>query len=288
MCTGLDIEATVSQVFILNNLPVEVKVLGDAHPVGNWVVFKGCGYASEDDARNAGKRLGDALLIEGAVGWLGIDIGFNRNTLQFSDVIHNTIKEKSGRELKGEMHGLMVFEEDSITIIGLDARGSTSVKSQTLKEKLDPWFFSNKQLTERQKTCAALLNNSFFVPSADTQFVLRISEIETLCEEQQVGPETLEIIVELVRHLETLKVSNDVISRTKERLNGLRRESINQLVKMKFENLLTAKEAEAFKALSRLRGKLLHGGKGRGELAEAAGKALELGTTLLKADLSTV
>ncbi len=108
----------------------------EAHPVGHWVVAKIDGFATEDEARQAGQRLGDVLLIVGAVTRLGIDVGFSRSTLQFSEAIHAAVREQTGRELRTETHGLMVYKKDSVSIVGMEARGSVLIAPQVLEGRL--------------------------------------------------------------------------------------------------------------------------------------------------------
>jgi hypothetical protein len=53
----------------------------------DWAVAKSCGYSSDARARENGKRLRDALVITGAIHRRGIDCGFDRGGLKFSQDI---------------------------------------------------------------------------------------------------------------------------------------------------------------------------------------------------------
>ncbi len=265
-----------------------VTTQGDEVPTGTWLIFNCSGFQSEAEAQFSGKKFGDALLMAGATGNLGIDIGFSRSTLQFSDQIHQAVKKEFGRELRAEMHGLMTFEENTVRVVGLNATGSVSMRAEALNERLIPWIAPNIIFTERQRNCSALLNDSFFVPSAEAQFLLRISAIEALCDQTLVEGDQQSAIDGLKEYLATLKVQEKTRLSLENTLKYARRLSVGQAVKLKIEKLLSTKEAASFKCLYDLRSKLLHDGQGRGSLSRASSDALQLGTDLLKAELDTV
>jgi hypothetical protein len=70
----------------------------------------------------------------------------------------------TGRELRAETHGLMVYEEDTVSIVGMNAQGSDLLAPQALEERLTMWVGATGALTERLRNCAVLLNDSFFIP----------------------------------------------------------------------------------------------------------------------------
>jgi hypothetical protein len=247
MISPLKVDGTDAITFDLPDLaPVTVIANDAAHPIGNWVIFKAGGFQTEEAARRAGEQFGDILLIAGAVTRLGIDLGFSRSTLQFSNAVHEAVQQESGRELRAETHGLMTYQEDTVAIIGLDARGSALISGNEFQNRIANWQFVAGRLTERQRNCASLLNDSFFVLNTESQFILRISAVEALCE---------------------------------------RRESVTQSYLFKFQELRMDAEGKAFAALYDKRSKFLHDGFGRGDLLPASNEALQLAIGVLEADL---
>ncbi|MGO4339699.1 hypothetical protein AB4037_32905 [Labrys sp. KB_33_2] len=186
--SALQVPDGESLTFAIPGLPPATLEMGeDAFPFGKWAILKMSGFTTEDEARRAGQQLGDTLLIVGAVTKLGIDIGFSLSTLRFSAEIHGAAKSKTGKDLRAETHGLMIYEEDTVSIVGMTAQGSVLLTADALEERLTAWVGTTGTLTERQRNCAALLNDSFFVPQTEGQFVLRVSAVEALCDQSDVG-----------------------------------------------------------------------------------------------------
>ncbi|MEP6828206.1 MAG: hypothetical protein ABJA10_09030, partial [Aestuariivirga sp.] len=93
---------------------IEIKVAGEAHPVGKWVTFTSRGYVTIEEARLRGQNFSDLLSIAGCLGKLGVDVGFNKSTLQFSEQIAANVHAKTGKRLVGEVHGLLTYESDTV------------------------------------------------------------------------------------------------------------------------------------------------------------------------------
>ncbi len=225
-----------------------LEIEHEAYPLGHWAILTMAGFETEAEARLAGQRLGDVLLVVGAVKDLGIDVGFSRPpTLQFSTRVHAAVKDATGRELRAEVHGLMVYEQDTIAPIGMHARGQVLLSPSDLENRLAAFAGDIGELTQHQRNCAALINDSF-VPQTEGQFILRVSAVEALC-----GKES--------------------------------GQSFQQSCKTKIVYLLSDEKAKLFGALYRKRSKLVHFGKGRGELTEATRDILGLAVDLLSADI---
>jgi len=267
--------------------PVLFEVEGEAFPTGHWIVAKIDGFDTEQAAREAGQALGDVLLVSGALGKLGIDIGFSRSTLSFSQQIADRISADTGRELRTEVHGLMVYEKDSVCIVGMEARGSAQITPEGFGARLVESSLSASKLTERQRNCAALINDSFYVPRIEGQFILRISAVEALCDQKARDPRYLEAIEALERQLGEAMLDGDIRETLQRMLGNAKRESLRLAYMTKFRSLRSPEEAKQFDALYQLRSKLVHDGLGRGTLDEASNAALQLATDLLEAELRT-
>jgi hypothetical protein len=257
----------------------------EAYPVGHWVTAKIEGFDTEYEARKAGLQLGDTLLIVGAVTKLGIDIGFSRSTLQFSKEIHQAVREKTGRELRTEIHGLMVYEKDTVGIVGMQAQGSVLIGTKAFEERLCDWIKPSTALTERQRNCAALINDSFFVTQTEGQFILRVSAVEALCDQTVRHAVYQAAITELEQHLAAQALDDEVRETLQRTLANAKRQSLRSAYMTKFRTLRSAAEAKAFDEINQKRSKLVHDGIGRGELREATDAALQLAVDLLQAEL---
>lgn len=278
-------EGESSTITIPGLPPATLESNQNAWPFGQWAVLKLNGFGTETEAWRAGQRLGDTLLVAGAVTKLGIDIGFSRSTLQFSEEVHRAVQAETGKELRTDTHGLMVYEEDTLAIVGLNAHGSSLLGPDTFEQRLADWMGTTSRLTERQRNCAALLNDSFFVPQTEGQFILRVSAVEALCNPMDVGAGYQAAIGTLETFVASQSLAPDIRETISRFLTHQKKQSLRQSYMTKFRTLLSDADARAFDALYQKRSKLVHEGRGRGGLAEAANEAMDLATTLLAADL---
>jgi len=286
LLSPLQIEKGTPLDVTIPGLPEVTFEMGDeAHPMGHWVTARMDGFETEDEARKAGQQLGDTLLVVGAVTKLGIDVGFSRSTLHFSKEIHAAVREKTGRELRTETHGLMVYEKDKVTIMGLQARGSALICSQEFEKRLAHWIKPSSALTERQRNCALLINDSFFVPQTEGSFILRISAAEALCDQTVRDARYQAALEGLKQHLDGQTLDDEIRETLQGTLANAKQQSLRQAYMTKFRTLRSACEAKAFDDLYKMRSKLVHDGIGRGTLNEATNEALQLATDLLEAEL---
>lgn len=252
---------------------------------GQWVIAKLDGFGTEEEARSAGERLGDVLLVAGAISKLGIDVGFNRSTVQFFSAFLDAISVTKGTEQRAETHGLMVYEKDTVEILHMQIRMRVVLGVKGFRERLSPWTKLSSSLTYRQRNCAALINDSFFVNRAEAQFVLRISAVEALCEPIDRESQYLSGIADLEKYLAQQKLSMEIRTALQQTLEKAKLPTTRSAYLAKFRTLCSEREAKAFDELYRKRSKLLHSGLGRGELQEAANDALDLAVRVLEAEV---
>ncbi|MFW2445998.1 MAG: hypothetical protein ACN4E6_01610 [Qipengyuania pacifica] len=256
---------------------------GDEAHIGRWIVAKMRGFATEEDARRAGERLGERLLVYGVASRAGIDLGFDRSTLQFSERIHD-IARREGKEFRSETHGLMVYEEGAVAILAVSGKGVVVTPVYMLQDQINQ-LGELAPLTGRQRNCAALINDSFFVGPSQSQFLLRVSAVEALCDQSVKDARYVATIDALDECLISQQADEDVTEAIRHTLRNARRQSLRFAYMTKIRELLSDREARTFDQLYALRSKLLHEGEGRGDLREANQAALDIATTLLRAEI---
>ena len=276
--------------------PIDVAIPGlpsvtfemgeEAYPVGHWAIARIGGFATEEEARRVGQQLGDILLVVGAVTKLGIDVGFSRpSTVRFGEAVRAAVRKETGEELRGETHGLMVYEEGAVAFMDFQARGSMLISAEDFEKRLGNWAEPSSGLTERQRNCAALINDLLFVPQTEGQFILRISAVEALCEQTVRDARYLSAIEQLEQQLAGQTLDKEIRETLQGTLDNAKRQSLRQAYMTKFRTLRSQAEAKAFRDVYRKRSKLVHDGLGRGDLSEANNTALQLATELLEAEL---
>jgi hypothetical protein len=268
-----------------HNTDLQCPVLATPRPGGELMTFVMRGFPDEDSAHRAGKRLADLLLASGALDDLGVDIGFDRATLQFSEQVYNAMRKASGLEPRTDYIGLMVFEEGSVQLVGLQSHASVETPLQLVQESLARRVGSSGTMTDRQRICAALLNDAHYVGLPEARFILCISAVEALCDQQALGDEYTSVVKKLSDHLSQLEGDTEALRTLEGILSNASRQSLRQAYMTKLSNYLDSDSARIFDGLYRRRSAFVHDGKGRGDLQQEAHEAKEIAVRLLEADL---
>jgi hypothetical protein len=287
----------LSPLAVDNGQPVDVvipgfpsvtfEMVGEAPPIGHWAIAQIGGFATEEEASGAGRRLEDMLLVVGAVTGLGVNVGLSRpSKAQWSDAARARVREQFGEDLQWETHGLTVYDEGyPVSFTAAQFVLNVKIPADDFEKRLRDWAEPSSGLTERQRTCAALINDSLFVPQTEGRFILRISAVEALCEQAVRDPRYQTAIQQLEQQLAGQTLDKDVRKTLEDTLDRAKHESVGHAYRTKFRTLRSKAEATAFDDLYRKRSKLVHEGRGRGQLGEAADTALKLATDLLEAEL---
>lgn len=246
------------------------------------------GFATEEEAQNAGERLRDALLLAGALEGVGVDVGSGPPTLSFSQAVQDAMSKASGgRAILSDGLGLTVYQNDSVQFIGAKAYGTVSHDVRWLGHKLEGWLASATMLSERQRICALLLNDAQYAPQAEARFVLCISAVEALCDETSRSPGYVRTIDALLRHLSDVGGDPLDVETVRKALTFQRKQSVRQGYLAKIRALLDNATAKEFDGLYDMRSAFIHDGRHRGELLVPANRASEIARALLTKDLSS-
>jgi hypothetical protein len=199
--------------------------------------------------------------------------------------VRDSVLASSGKQLLADTHGLMVYEENKNEIIGINAHLSGTISLSELEKRLNHWVNLSKNLSERQRICAALLNDSLFLPNVEGQFVLRVSAIEALCDQRDLSEDYLGAIGQIEEFVEHQQFSPEIRKTISEFLKLKKKQSLRQSYLSKLRMLLSDNAAKSFDNLYAKRSAFVHDGQGRGELAPFANEAMDLAVDLLTAEL---
>lgn len=253
---------------------------------GGRYTFIGRGFATEDAALVSGRTFADLMLAAGATKHMGVDVGFDRESLHFAASVHDAVRKATGQELRGDKIGLMTYRQDSVQILRIEAALSTQMPLATFLSELSSIARPASSITERQRTCAALLNDSQFAVQDEATFVLLISAVEALCDQSDLPAEYVKVVEDLETCLAGIRIDDDGIREVvQSNLKFAKKRSIRQSILSKCRALLGDKAARELDELYNLRSKFVHDGQGRGELRGRIGRARELGAALFEADL---
>lgn len=242
------------------------------------------GFPTEDEAQHAGERVRDALLLAGALDGIGVDVGSRAPTLDFSKAAKDAMsKAVGGRAILSDGLGLTVYEDGTAQFIGATAYGTVSHDVRWLGMKMSDRFESAKRLTERQRICALLLNDALYASQAEASFILRVSAVEALCDEEDRSTGYIAVIDDLLDHLKSVSGDPLHIGAARKALVFQRKRSVRQGYLTKIRALLDDATATEFDALYDMRSAFIHNGKYRGALP--ANRVGEIAAALLTREL---
>lgn len=263
--------------------PVDGRTPGSVP--GNYVTFVSREFDNEDSAWEAGKAFSTALLLWGAINHVGVNVGFDEPSGQFSEAIKSKIRELSGTELKSETLGLMTYEKDSVTIIRVSGEIKVEVPLASFQQQLSDWLPHAASISMQHRICAELLNDAHRVPHIESRFILATAAIEALCEPDMASKEKARAIDALAETLSKLSLDPALKHSLGSLLGSARKESIAAACKRKVSERVGPAEAERFYKLYGLRSAFVHSGKGRGSLQDEASSMMQIAIRLLESDI---
>jgi hypothetical protein len=272
---------------IANVIKIEGEAGGDLERE-EWLVAMSTGYSTEEDAGQCGETFRNALLLAGALTRLGVDCGFDKQTQFYSREILDGIRKSTGITPRVSFHGLDVYEDDSVSHIGIRMVGNSLIDPLQLQRSLSNYAQIEATLSERQKIAASLINDSFFIPDASAAFVVRITAVEALCEQKEMSKEQKSLIENLVGQIERSDASPDDQFVVRRALENLKAQGVRNAYMTKIRSLLGRAEAKEFDVLYGLRGNFVHDGRLRGQLGQSANEALELALKIIDADIRSI
>ena len=225
-------------------------------------IIRSCGFEDDQEASTARERLRDLILIGATTERVGVDFG-----------------------PAGFMYGA-VFPQGTLQHTWVDPPPPAPITPAAFAGMIDVAKDKASALTDRQRIAAELLNDSQFEMSDDARFLLRISAIEALCPQADLGLAFSHLVDRLLASMPAGEsgLHVEVISGA---LKNARRQSVRRACLAKITQLLGGQSARDFDELYEQRSKFVHEGQLRGRLGEAASRAYDLALELLLADIET-
>ena len=123
---GIVIDSDEQAVDISTKLcahPLQLMARAPTIRTSRKLAIRSCGYGSEDEARQSGTRVLNAMLLGGLIQRLGVDFGTGRRGPQFAQAIRDDIA-KTGATLHDEVEGLDVYEGLDTIFFCISGRGN--------------------------------------------------------------------------------------------------------------------------------------------------------------------
>jgi hypothetical protein len=235
------------------------KSLKDAE---QWALF-GEGYKSETDARDAGNRFQDTLIL--AFGKLLLGVHFGTRPKRGLRLAH--VESKPPGKAFLDVDGLSVYPSDpNLLFVNLSGGPFVTVTSP---DRFQAAFRSaleqGRPLTCRERIAFNLFSASYFQPKDDTRFLLQIMAVEALIEQEPKSDEAIAYVTDFIAKINASPLADHEKSSLIGSLGLLQKESITQAgrrlaTRILGQKLYNGKPAPTFfsDAYS-LRGALVHG-----------------------------
>lgn len=236
--------------------PIRFAKIGAAAAGGYWATMSF--DIEESKADEAAELLLDRLLIAGASDYPGVDLATARPPVK----------------LKGGELGPAY----------LDSFGALGTNLEAWKDQLAA---GGSCLSRRQRTSALLINDARFAIQPEARLVLSVTAVEALCEQPDQRLGIVEAIEALKVVLRSRSMSEDDRLYLLGRLQGIAdRVSVTKAYTQRLVAIGLGSELDYFtKKIYGPRSKLVHSGKGRGDLADTADRALAFASKAFLADV---
>ena len=145
-----------------------------------WLIMNARGFASEEEARQFGRKLRTALEVSAIAARVGVDAGRDLAT----SGLGRTVKEamaKAGAHVRDNIHGLDVFpDEPNTRIFAVSATGTVRAGPDPFLNDLDELVQAAAVPSQRIADVILLLNYALMRPEPVAQIVFAVSAVESL------------------------------------------------------------------------------------------------------------
>lgn len=237
-----------------------------------WLLIKdaGDGFATEGEAREAGRQAKNAVMWWGAKARAGVDVGDDTSKAVVTQAYIDLYREEQGVRLLNELHGLQVYEEDPELPTQFVAASvepkvlkSTEDFARHFREAVD----RRLEIDEKATLAFELYGLSHFEAAERARLLTLISAIEAASEAKPRGPEAVAHVERMIELTRASELPNAEIASMVGSLEWLRQESISKTCRDFVETFLGGGQyggkpaKKFFQDCYAVRSKLVHSGK---------------------------
>ena len=210
------------------------------------LILRQAGFDCEQDAREAGQAAKAALRATGVATDVAMDLGPDLASTGIGQIVKDRIREEFGVELRGDVHGVDVFDEagPEVRYMRMEAEGSAMANLDDFVETLGRFLenTSNTELDDRVQLASEVYMAAAFESSDRARFVTYITVLEILANRERRTQPELDVIHAAADQLDGCE---DLSPSTKQSLRAglmdLQSESIGASIRSLVESMDTSK-----------------------------------------------
>lgn len=193
------------------------------------LVLVGTGYASEQQAIEAGTILQMALKVSLAKVRIGVDFGEEAPKGRYTEAGLSMLSAEHEKTVLNDVHGLMVFRTDlNPKFAAIEAVGVRGVNPQVVATTFAQCIAKWATLSDQDLLAYSLFNGSFFQVTQTGRFLLLIMAIEALIAPAPRSTEAIDHVNEIIKMTQSASIPPSEKTSIIGALEWLRNESINQ------------------------------------------------------------
>jgi hypothetical protein len=263
----------------------EVSVTSEAtnEPLdqARWFVFRAGGFATEDEAKQFGRRLGSVLEIVGLSLRLGVDTGEDKPTGHMTEQFARAMGViKEHERTAPNVHGLMILPDDDLTRFPrLNMIGFSTMSSADFVAAIEELAESGDLGLQLAENGVRLLNLALMTSEPLAQMLLAFSAIEELGQNEKWNDEQAALIEQLATTAREANIPDELRSEVANAIEkGLFKLSLRQGVVRLLARFEVTHLKKEWDRLYGIRSGIFHGTAriGNAELSKAAHDTIKL------------
>lgn len=210
------------------------------------LVLKESGFVSEEAARSAGQKAKSALRATGVATDVSMDLGLDLASTGIGQIVKDMARDNMGVDLRGDVHGIDVFDEagPEVQYLRMEGEGSVTANLSEFVETLSRFLESTSGAgeDERVKLASEIYMAGAFESTDRARFVTYITVLEILANRECRLQPALDVISAALRELEQrVDLDPDSEQSLRSGLLDLRTESISAGIRSLIESVDTSK-----------------------------------------------
>ena len=246
------------------------------------VVMSIPGFAEEEAAWAFARRLQMTAHLAALNANMGIDVGENRTTLQFSKVVLDAMEKAGGLPVRTPVRGIDIYIPGTVAFVDGEAKGSTSMSPTVLLGAMEQAFdVPVLRYSDRIGLSLKIRTEANLLTETTAQFLVAIAAVEALASEGKWTDGQRSGLATIVDLASSLEIPDDERDELVKRLETLQRVGVVASMRRLISDLGLDEIWPRWQAVYNLRSKVLHGEIHPREIATGSDEGMRLSRLII-------